>query len=165
VTNAAITLPSHLLLRRLLTRNVLLVLTRLHATAAKGRTGIAASIDGVLDAAQGSLLDAAKAEAFKNRRQVLKSESEQNGVRVEDIYLFRNTELAHSLHAPASARPGLPWYAINPLSIGSYELVRDIETALVANGASVLQPLKPSESKQEEWEAHGRALWCIDLPS
>jgi hypothetical protein len=106
VTTTKIATPAQLLLRRLLTRHVILVLTRLHAKAGKGQTGITASIDGVLEAvAKASQLSPTEVDRFKMRRAGLQKDMEPDGVSFADIHLFRTTELAHSLHAPAAKVP------------------------------------------------------------
>lgn len=69
LTTRIIEAPAQLLLRRLLTRHVILVLDRLHAKAGQGQTGITASIDGILKAvAEASQLSAAEVNGFKTRR-------------------------------------------------------------------------------------------------
>jgi len=160
-TSANVVSPGHLLLRRLLTRHVLLVLTRLHARKGKGPSGLTASIDGVLEAAQVSQLSRAQVDSFGNRREALKAETEREGVWFEDIHFFRTTELAHSIHAPGSMRAKLPWNVIYPFATGTYDLVREIESALVSAGAPVICDLPPSTTKCDEWAANGRDLWRI----
>src|SRR5579863_324516 len=155
VTTAKITAPAQLLLRRLLTRHVLLVLTRLHANAGKGQTGITASIDGVLEAvANASQLTTTEIDSFKTRRDGLKKDMEPDGVSFADIQLFRTTELAHSLHAPGANSVGICWYVIDNFARGTYELVRDIESALLKGGAPRIRAL-PADAC-DEWVAHGR---------
>jgi hypothetical protein len=158
VTTATITAPAHLLLRRLLARHVILVLTRLHAPAGTGRSGITASINGVLDAAaKTSLLSTAEVDAFKTRRAALQKGMEPDGVSFADITLFRNTELAHSLHAHSASRSGLSWYVIHAFAEGTYGLVQELEAMLIKAGAPALRPL-PTD-KWDEWVDHGRTLW------
>ena len=158
VTTANISAPAQLLLRRLLSRHVILVLTRLHAKAGKGQTGITASIDGVLEAAaKASELSPAEVGGFKIRRAALQKDMEPDGVSFADIHIFRNAELAHSLHAPAANFAGLSWYVIDTFARGTYELVRDIESALIKGGAPNIRAL-PAD-KCDEWVTHGRALW------
>jgi len=161
VTTAAnINAPAQLLLRRLLTRHVLLVLTRLHANAGKGQTGITASIDSVLEAAaNASRLTPAEIDRFKARRNALKKDMEPDGVSFADIQLFRTTELAHSLHAPGANSVGLSWYVIDEFARGTYELVKDIESVLMKAGAPDIRAL-PAD-KCDEWVAHGQALWQV----
>ena len=136
------------------------MLTRLHAKAGKGQTGITASIDGVLEAvAKASKLNPAEIDGFKKRRDALQKDMELDGVRFADLNLFRTSELAHSLHAPAANRTGLSWSVIDTFSRGTYELVRDIEGAVIKGGAAHIQAL-PAD-KYDEWVAHGRALWRV----
>jgi hypothetical protein len=52
---------------------------------------------------------------------------------------------------------GLSWYVIDAFATGTYELVRNIETALLNGGARNIRAL-PAD-KCDEWIAHGRALW------
>jgi hypothetical protein len=158
VTTANVKTPAQLLLRRLLARHVILVLTRMHATAGTGRSGITASIDGVLEAAaKNSLLSATEISQFKTRRAALQKDMEPDGVSFTDINLFRNTELAHSLHPHTANRPGLSWYVIHAFADGTYKLVQDMEAELVKSGAPALRTL-PTD-KWDEWVDHGRALW------
>jgi hypothetical protein len=158
VTTAHVKTPAQLLLRRLLARHVILVLTRMHASAGTGRSGITASIDGVLEAtAKTSLLSVAEINQFKTRRAALQKDMEPDGVSFADINLFRNTELAHSLHPHSANRSGLSWYVIHAFADGTYKLVQDMEDGLIKAGAAELRTL-PTD-KWEEWVAHGRALW------
>lgn len=160
LASANVTAPPQLLLRRLLTRHVILVLTRLHAKAGAGRTGITASIDSVLEAiAKASQLSPAEIDGFKKRRDALQNDMEPDGVRFVDLHLFRTSELAHSLHAPAVNRTGLSWHVIDTFCRATYELVRDIEGAVLKGGAAHIQTL-PAD-KYDEWVAHGRALWRV----
>lgn len=84
---------------------------------------------------------------------------EPDGVSFKDIHLFRTTELAHSLHAPAANFGSLSWYVIDAFACGTYELVRDIESALIKGGAPNILAL-PAD-KCDEWVTHGRALWQV----
>jgi hypothetical protein len=54
---------------------------------------------------------------------------EPDGVSFGDINLFRNTELAHSLHAHSANRPA-SWYLIHAFAEGTYKLVQNIEPHL-----------------------------------
>lgn len=158
VTTVNVKTPAQLLLRRLLTRHVILVLTRMHARAGTGRSGITASIDGVLEAAaKASMLSVAEIEKFKTQCAALQKDMEPDGVSFADINLFRNSELAHSLHAHSANRSGLSWYVIHAFADGTYKLVQDIEAELVRAGAPTLRAL-PAD-KWDEWVDHGRALW------
>lgn len=160
LATANVTAPPQLLLRRLLVRHVVLVLTRLHAKAGTGKTGITASIDGVLGShCEASPLSPAEIDEFKKRRAALQKDMEPDGVCFADLYLFRTSELAHSLHTPAAPRAGLSWHVIDAFSRGTYELVRDIEAAVLKGGAAPIQAL-PAD-KYDEWEAHGRVLWRV----
>lgn len=158
VTSMNVKTPAQLLLRRLLARHVILVLTRMHAMAGTGRSGVTASIDGVLEAAAiASLLSPAEIQVLKLRRTALLKDMEPDGVSFADINLFRNTELAHSLHAHSANRSGLSWDVIHRFADGTYKLVQDIEAELVNAGAPTLRSL-PTD-KWDEWVEHGRALW------
>ena len=155
-----ISVPTQRFFRRLLTRNVILVLTRLHARSGKGPTGVTASIDAVLEAATKSAqMRAAEVDGFRTRREALLKDMELEGVGFWDLQLFRHSELAHSLHAPSANRTGLSWYVIVSFAHGTYKLVRDIEGALIKGGAVQIHAL-PAE-KYEEWMAHGRAQWPV----
>jgi len=78
VTTANIVAPAQLLLRRLLPRIVILVLTRLHAKAGTGHTGTTASIDGVLDAVSTtSQLSPTEIAGFKTRRGALQKDMDR----------------------------------------------------------------------------------------
>jgi hypothetical protein len=128
----------------------------MHAEAGTGPSGITASIDGVLDAAN-SLLSAAQIDHFKTRRVALQKDMEPDGVSFMDIYLFRNTELAHSLHPHSTNRRGLSWNVISSFAEGTYKLVQDVEAELVKSGARILRTL-PTD-KWDDWVGYGRALW------
>jgi hypothetical protein len=160
VTAADVRDPAKLLLRRLLARHVILVLTRLHAPAGTGRSGVTASIDSVLNAAAGSsLLSTTAADQFKMRRTTLKKDMEPDGVSFKDIHLFRNTELAHSLHAHVKNSRGVMWYVIDAFAEGTYNLINDIEDALIKAGAPMFCSLP--EGRLDEWTKRGRALWNV----
>jgi hypothetical protein len=147
-----------LLLRRVLSRHVVLVLTRLHARAGTGRSGVTASIDALLDALPASsLLTPGAVAAFKTRREKLLTDMEADGVAAEDVNLFRNVELAHSLLAHNPQRADIAWPTMYALAQGTNELVRDIEADIVAGGGRAMRLLGAAE--YSDWVEHGRSLW------
>ena len=84
-------------LRKLLTRNVVLFITRLHEPAGSSRTGGTASIDGLLEYARGQLSDDTILE-LRARRVALIADLEASGVKYKDLYAFRTALIAHSIH-------------------------------------------------------------------
>jgi hypothetical protein len=149
VTGARISDPTKLLLRRVLSRHVVLVLTRMHAHAGTGPTGVTASIQGVLDALRaGSRHRPAEIDAFTLRRRSLLTNMEADGVSLKDVTMFRNSELAHSLHAHDPAKADIGWPTINTLANGTNDLVRAIEEAVVASGGPVCRYLGQTNSRR-----------------
>ncbi len=149
-----------LLMRRVLSRHVVLVLTRLHAKPGTGRSGVTASIETLLKAlAKSSLLPAGKIDGFRARREQLLSAMEDDGVAEADVNLFRNVDLAHSLLAHDPPKTDISWPAVNAFAEGTNALVRDIETEIVRSGGRSMPVLGPEECLQ--WVDHGRLLWGV----
>jgi hypothetical protein len=150
--------PRKLLLRRILSREVALILTRLHFKAGTGPTGVTASIDGVLDALHlARSLAPCVIDGFKTRRKKLTTDMESDGVHFDDLFHFRTVKLAHSLHALNPSTVDIAWTTILTLAEGTNGLVRDIEEAIVQTGASPLPLIGKEEYSQ--WIEHGRSLW------
>jgi hypothetical protein len=88
-----------LFLRATLGRHVVLVLTRLHASKGRGKTGETASIDSYLHYAEAQCsLSAIEAATFRSKRQAIIEKLEADGIKLSELVSFRNAELAHSLH-------------------------------------------------------------------
>ncbi|MGO9721217.1 MAG: hypothetical protein ACLPOA_11665, partial [Methylocella sp.] len=151
--------PALRFLRRVLAKYATLVFTRLHTKAGRGPTGITASIDGVLEAAkQSPSFNPAEIVTFQDRREKLLDEMPAYGVSLEQLNLFRNAELAHSLHPHQPIQP-FAMHVLHTFGDKTYELVRDVESALIKCGAPDIQTL-PTD-KYDEWFAHAQALWQL----
>jgi hypothetical protein len=150
--------PPQLLLRRVLSRHVVLVLTRLHAKAGAGRSGVTASIDALLNALRASsILPPDMITGFNARREMLLTNMEADGVDAADVNLFRNVELAHSLLAHNPQRADILWSTVSALAHGTGELVADMEAEIVRTGARPMPLLGPDE--RLGWVEHGRSLY------
>lgn len=151
--------PAHRFLRRILAQHATLIFTRLHSKAGKGRTGITASIDGVLEAAkQSPLFNPAEIAIFQDRREKLLNEMPADGVSIKQLNSFRNAELAHSLHPYQPIQP-FPIYVLHTFGDQTYEVVSDIENTLIKCGASTIRTLP--RDKYNEWSSYAQALWKL----
>jgi hypothetical protein len=144
--------PVALFLRSTLSRHVILVAMRLHALRGTGITGEAASIDSYLHYAEieGSLLPA-QADAFRSSRQQIIRNLEVEGITFSELAIFRNAELAHSLHPSKPMTNKLVSLPIWDFAYNTYELVLKIEK--VVSGRAVL------DAKFQEWLDCGLAFW------
>jgi hypothetical protein len=140
-------------LRALLARHVVLVLTRLHAKAGAGQTGITASIDSYIEEERerGRLSDS-DANIFLDRRTQIVKKMETQGVPYIDLYKFRNAEIAHSIQPNELLTNKLPSLAIWDLAYDTYELVFDLEKKL---GSAVAE----LDGKFHLWLDRGRTFW------
>ena len=100
------------LLRKILSRDVILILCRLHESAdQKGSTGITASIDSLLDFASADIGVQRTAE-LKERRMRIIADLEAQGTKFKDVRTFRTAAIAHSLHR--QSRESTPRFIIIP---------------------------------------------------
>lgn len=147
------------LLRRLLSRNLVLVICRLHEKADNGRTGQTASIDALIDIAAVQLSDFTRAEELKAKRLAIIAETEADidGFQFSAIRDFRTAELAHSLHrVDTSSDSTVTYRAVVALGKKTYDLVLEIEQELCLCG---LTPFSDLPHLAEAWERRGKALW------
>ena len=123
-------------LRKLLTRNVVLFITRLHEPAGSGRTEETASIDGLLEYSSGQLSDETIAE-LKTPRMELIADLEASGVKYKDLYAFRAALIAHSIHREMTAADNTIFYStIADFALKTYALVLAIERELIITGST-----------------------------
>lgn len=143
-------------LRRLLTRNLVLFVTRLHEPAKSGRTGETASIDALLDYARGQVPDEVIAD-LKQRRQDLIERLEADGVAYKDLYAFRTAAIAHSIHrASTAADNNIMYSTIADFALKTYDLVLAIEQELVATGSAKFMDMP---DLVEVWKMRGSNFW------
>jgi hypothetical protein len=118
-------------LRGLFGRHVVLVVTRLHAPTRTGKTGENACIESYIHYAEceGSL-SAAKADAFRSKRQEIIGKLEVAGIKLLELVTFRHAELAHSLHCAVPLANKLLSLPIWDFASDTFELVREIEKAV-----------------------------------
>ena len=125
--------PTRKFLRRVLARHVVLVLCRLYDQPnATGRTGVTASINGLLDAIEKSpgSLTPDDIKKFRAKSDELKNVYESAGGTFDELTVFRHTELAHSLHPHDPTTPQIQWYPLEQFSQGTFELVHCVDSAL-----------------------------------
>jgi hypothetical protein len=143
-------------LRRLLTRNLVLFVTRLHEPANSGRTGETASIDALLDYARGQLADPVIVDLKQQRRDLIKN-LETNGVVYKDLYTFRTAAIAHSIHRASTAADNSIMYStIADFALKTYALVLAIEQELVATGSAKFMDMP---DLVEVWKMRGSNFW------
>ncbi|NNM55737.1 hypothetical protein [Acidocella sp.] len=158
VTNGRELEPVPHLLRRLLTRHIILVSMRLHENDCSGKTGHTASIDSVLKfASQKAALSTAGISKFRKDQDKIKNSVEVEGFKFADLRSFRTAELAHSLHPHTPLSTGVGWHVIHQFASGTYNLVKEIEIALIAAGASHIQLL--SADAYDHWATKGELFW------
>lgn len=145
------------LLRRLLSRNLILVLCRLHERAQNGKTGVTASIDALLDCAQGQIADD-RMEELKAKRLELIAELKADGVDFEHVRTFRTAEIAHSLHRESIASDTSLFYSsIAAFGRRTFDLLVEIEEELAMAGYT---PFTDTPYLVEAWERRGAAIWA-----
>jgi hypothetical protein len=143
-------------LRKLLTRNVVLFVTRLHEEAKRGRTGETASIDALLNYAEGQLAEATIAD-LKQRRRDLIRDLEAEGVAYKDLYAFRTAAIAHSIHRTSTTADNTIGYStIADFALKTFALVLAIEQELVATGSTKFMDMP---DLVEVWELRGSNFW------
>jgi hypothetical protein len=145
------------LLRKILSRDVILILCRLHEPAnQRGTTGISASIDSLLDYAAPDI-SADKAEDLKRKRQKIILDLEAQGTTFKALRAFRNAEIAHSLHRDSRETDNFLYYrSIAQFATDTYELVLEIEQELALIG---LTPASDLRDLAEAWQRRGSVFW------
>lgn len=148
------------LLRRVLSRYLVLVVCRLHENAGSGPTGVTASIDSLLDHAKGQIDDERGAELKQKRREIIAS-LEAEGINFRDLRSFRTAEIAHSLHRESNASDNSLYYSnISIFARRTYDLVLEIEQELVATGSVAFTDLP---YLNEAWERRAAVIWKAAL--
>jgi hypothetical protein len=143
-------------LRKLLTRNLVLFVTRLHEPANSGPTGETASIDALLDYARGQLSDAVIAD-LKQQRQDLIKHLEVDGVAYKDLYAFRTAAIAHSIHRTSTAADNIIMYStIAGFALKTDALVLAIEQELATTGSTKFMDMP---DLVEVWKMRDSNFW------
>ena len=142
-------------LRAQLARHVILVVMRMYDRPRKGPSGETASIPVLLSfASSEGLLTTYQAKSFSDRLPALKDEMEKRGVSFGTLKAFRNAELAHSLHSgPLGVIGNWPVWEF---AHGTYELVLEIDAALVRAGCPLIENL---DREFDIWRDQGVAFW------
>ncbi len=152
------------LLRKLLTRDLILIVCRLHEPAdQRGQTGITASIDSLLDFAAGDI-GVQKAEELKAKRKKIIADLEAKGTQFGDLRIFRNAEIAHSLHRISRNSDNSLYYSsIAGFARETYDLILEIEQELVLYcGLTAFSDLR---DLAEAWQRRGGVFWDKALNS
>lgn len=149
------------LLRKILSRDVILILCRLHELADQwGQTGIPASIDSLLDYAAPDI-GVEKSAALKDKRRQIIADLEAQGTKFRDLRAFRNAELAHSLHRHSrDTDNSLYYHSIAEFARDTYGLVLEIEQELALIG---LTPFSDLRDLVEAWQRRGNVFWAHAL--
>lgn len=142
-------------LRKLLTRNVLLIVTRLHESSISGRTGETASIDALLNYSKGSLPDGLIDE-FRKRRIAIISDLEAKGTQFKSLYTFRTAEMAHSIHRGLPRSDNIFYHTLEEFARATCALVVDIDAALVGVGLKRFDDIPDLFSV---WDRRGSEFW------
>lgn len=144
------------LIRKLLSRDLILILCRLHEIADRGPTGITASIEALLGYASGDLNEERIADLRKRRRQII-SDLEANGIKFKDLRAFRTAEIAHSLHRPSRESDNTLYYStIAEFATQTYDLILEIEQELAMAGYT---PFSDLPIMTEAWLRRGSSFW------
>ncbi len=145
------------LLRKLLSRDLILIVCRLHEAAdQKGATGITASIDSLLDFAAGDIAAERTAELKAKRKQII-SDLEAQGTKFTDLRAFRTAEIAHSLHRTSrDSDNSLYYFSVAQFARQTYDLILEIEQELVLSGSTAFTDLP---DLAEAWQRRGSAIW------
>jgi hypothetical protein len=145
------------LLRKLLSRDLILIVCRLHEPAGQaGATGITASVDSLLEFAAGDI-GAEKSAELKAKRKIIIADPEAQGTKFKDLRVFRTAEIAHSLHRTSRDSDNSLYYSsIAKFARQTYDLILEIEQSLVLSGSTAFTDLP---YLAEAWQRRGIAIW------
>ncbi len=147
-----------LFLRMQLTRQVILILTRLNALPNSGRTGETASILAVLnEASSTNTITRAATQTYLNKLSEMKQDISKQGTSFEDLVTFRNSELAHSLHNVRAIPNGLSYFVISQFADGTIKLVNSIEADLIRCGCPAI--IGDINEFDGHWSKYGSEFW------
>ena len=144
------------LLRKLLSRDLILILCRLHEIADQGPTGITASINSLLNFASTDI-GAERTLELKAKRKRLIADLQLLGIKFKDIRAFRTAEIAHSLHRISRETDNsLYYFSIAQFATQTYDLILEIEQELALIG---LTPFSDLRHMVEAWPRRGSVFW------
>ena len=144
------------LLRKLLSRDLILILCRLHEIAERGPTGITASIDSLLNFASADIGAIGVSELKEKRKQVI-ADLEAQGTKFKDLRAFRTAEIAHSLHRVSRETDNSLYYSsIAQFATQTYNLILEIEQELALVGFT---PFSDLRDMLEAWPRRGIVFW------
>jgi hypothetical protein len=148
-----------LFLRMQLSRQVILVLTRLNAVPGKGKTGETACIMAVLDEATALGIFSAQIRLqFVDQLSQMKMDIANQGTPFSDLVNFRNSELAHSLYDLKVGIGGLSYFVVSQFSEATLRLVSDVEKLLVSAGC---EPIADIDGFEKIWVKAGSDFWAL----
>jgi hypothetical protein len=147
-----------LFLRMQLSRQVILILTRLNALPNSGRTGEIASILAVLnEASSANIITQAAMQTYLDELSEMKQNISKQGTAFEDLVTFRNSELAHSLHNVKAVPNGLSYFVISQFADDTIKLVNSIEAHLVRCGCPAI--VANISEFDGHWSKCGSEFW------
>ena len=147
-----------LFLRMQLTRQVILILTRLNALPHSGRTGETASILALLkEASSANILTQAAIQTYLGELTKMKEDISKQGTSFEDLVTFRNSELAHSLHNVRVIPNGLSYFVVSQFADATVKLVNSIEAELVSGGCDAI--VADINDFDDHWSKCGSEFW------
>jgi hypothetical protein len=147
-----------LFLRMQLTRQVVLILTRLNALPNSGRTGETASILAVLEEAlSANMITQAAMQTYLDELSEIKQNILKQGTSFEDLVTFRNSEIAHSLHNVRVIPNGLSYFVISQFADATIKLVNSIEADLVRCGCPAI--VADINEFDGHWSKCGSEFW------
>jgi hypothetical protein len=144
------------LLRKLLSRDLILILCRLHEVTERGPTGITASIVSLLDFASADI-GTKRTSELKRKREQLIADLESQGTKFKDLRAFRTAEIAHSLHRVSTETDNsLYYFSIAQFATETYHLILEIEQELALIRFT---PFSDLRDMVEAWPRRGSVFW------
>jgi hypothetical protein len=148
-----------LFIRMQLSRQVILILTRLNATPGSGRTGDVASIMALLqEASDLNIISRSEQSTYLDTLSQMKKDIQSQGTSFADLVTFRNSELAHSLHSLKIGIGGLSYFVISQFSDATLQLITDIEKTLTDRGCKHIADI---EGFALVWSKNGSDFWSF----
>jgi hypothetical protein len=150
--------PVEMYLRRILTRHLVLNLTRLLEKISNGKTGVTASIASLalLAKAEGVLNEAAHVDIL-SRLNTIENRFETRGVSKADLVRFRHIEIAHTLIPHDETENELWAEIVLEYAAEIIAFAADVETQLIAAGCAT--PIDTS-GFAEKWEIWSAEFWA-----
>lgn len=142
-------------LRAILSRQIILISTRLHGRIEVRKKTEVASIESYLHYAElEGRLSAEHVVIFRSVRQTIITKLDLAGIRYDELLDFRHSELAHSLHRANPLKNRLNSRPIFDFAHDTLRLVASIETA-VSRSARL-------DGLYQEWLDRGTSFWSAE---